>query len=149
MRGNSSSGGGAESDPVSETYEPGTSGIRVYATQSGEYYHLSRECAGSEASYITLETALNYGKTACPICAKLHGGPHGLVARAAIRYFHIYREHAGEDATPGTLAVAHAMGKEYCPTCHGPLSRTAATDAAHVFRHLHHRARPASTSTRR
>ena len=111
-----SSGGGAESDPVSETYEPGTSGIRVYATQSGEYYHLSRDCAGSEASYITLETALNYGKSACPICAR-STAERTVWSSRGDKYFHIYREHAGEGATPGTLAVAHAMGKEYCPTC--------------------------------
>ena len=79
VRGDSSSGGGAESDSVTDTYEPGTSGIRVYATQSGEYYHLTRECAGSEASYITLETALNYGKTSCPVCARVDDGPHRLV----------------------------------------------------------------------
>ena len=79
VRGDSSSGGGAESDSVTDTYEPGTSGIRVYATQSGEYYHLTRECAGSEASYITLETALNYGKTSCPVCARVDDGSHRLV----------------------------------------------------------------------
>ena len=108
--------GGAESGDVSETYEPGTSGIRVYATQSGEYYHLTRECAGSEASYITLETALNYGKTACPNCAK-STAERTVWSTRSDRYFHIYREHAGDGATPGTLAVAHAVGKEFCPTC--------------------------------
>ena len=111
-----SNGGGSESDSVTDTFDPGTSGIHVYATQSGEYYHLSRDCAGSEASYITLETALNYGKTACPICAK-STAERTVWSTASDRYFHIYRDHAGENATAGTLAVAHALGKEYCPTC--------------------------------
>src|SRR5699024_2802674 len=48
VRGETSSGG--ETDTIDGNYTPGTSGIRVYATQSGEYYHLTRTCAGSEAS---------------------------------------------------------------------------------------------------
>ena len=116
VRGQTSSGGGAESSTVTDTFQPGTSGIRVYATQAGEYYHLTRECAGSEASYITLETALNYGKTACPVCAK-STAERTVWSTAGDRYFHIYRDHAGSNATAGTLAIAHAVGKEFCPTC--------------------------------
>ena len=112
----SGSSSGDTTETVTETYTPGTSGIHVYATRDGQYYHLSSTCAGSEASYITLETALNYGKTACPICAR-STAERTVWSSRGDEYFHIYREHAGDGATSGTLAVAHAMGKEYCPVC--------------------------------
>lgn len=106
---------GGSTTPVAN-YTPGTSGIRVYATPSGAYYHLSSSCAGSGASYITLETALNYGKRACPTCAAATA-ERTVWATATSSEFHIYRSHAPEDAVQGYLSVALAMGKQYCQVC--------------------------------
>ena len=105
-----------ESSTSSGRYVPGTSGIRVYANQNRRYYHLSSSCAGSGASYVTLETALNYGKEACPVCAKATTD-RPVWSSASDPYFHIYQAHAGEGATSATLAHGHASGKEYCPVC--------------------------------
>ena len=109
-------GSGSQEEEVTQTFESGTSGIKVYANRDGQYYHLTRSCAGSEASYITLETALNYGKRACPSCAA-STAERIVWSTKGSDVFHIYRSHAPENATSGYLATAHAMGKEYCDVC--------------------------------
>jgi hypothetical protein len=53
----------------SHTYKSGKSGIKVYARADGKYYHRRSNCSGmTNASRITLETAMNYGKKPCPAC---------------------------------------------------------------------------------
>ncbi|NLD58993.1 MAG: hypothetical protein GX647_05005 [Clostridiales bacterium] len=107
---------GGTQTPGDVGYAPGKSGIKVYASQSGKYYHLLESCAGSEASYITLETALNYGKDACPICAK-KVAERTVYAAAGDQYFHATAEHAGSGAKAGTAASALAYGLKVCPVC--------------------------------
>ena len=49
-------------------YRSGKSGVRVYASLTGKYYHTKSNCTNlsGTANRVTLETALNYGKTAGP-----------------------------------------------------------------------------------
>jgi len=98
------------------TYKSGTSGIKVYATVSGKYYHSKSSCSDMKsASRITLETALNYGKKACPKC--MAAASKKVYATSGDRYYHYYKAHAGSGAKAGTLAQARALGKKLCPTC--------------------------------
>ena len=100
----------------SGTYSSGTSGIKVYATLSGPYFHSNATCSGmTGASLVTLETAMNYGKTPCPTCLAAAGKT--VYATGADRYYHYYRAHAGSSAVAGTIAQAKAMGKQPCPQC--------------------------------
>ena len=101
----------------SESYKVGKSGIKVYATVTGKYYHVSKTHAGSGASKIALETALNYGKTACPTCS----APASKTVYSALtdKYYHVSKSCAGSGALKGTFAQAKAMGKKECPRCIG------------------------------
>ena len=102
---------------VSSTYKAGTSGIKVYASVSGKYFHADKSCAGSGASKITLETALNYGKSACPSCAS--SAKKTVYSSGSDKYYHTSKAHAGSDAVSGSFAKALAMGKKECPNCIG------------------------------
>ena len=102
---------------VKDTYRAGTSGIKVYASISGKYYHTDKTCAGSSASYITLETALNYSKTPCPSCAGSAGKT--VYSSSSDKYYHSSKTCAGEDAISGDFAKALALGKKECPICIG------------------------------
>ena len=98
------------------TYKSGTSGIKVYATVSGSYYHSKSDCSGLEnPSHITLETALNYGKKPCPKCMKT--ASMKVYSSSGDKYYHYYKLHASSNAKSGTLAVARALGKKMCSTC--------------------------------
>ena len=101
----------------SGTYKAGTSGINVYASVTGKYYHASKSCAGASASKITLETALNYGKSACPSCAS--SASKTVYSSSSDKYYHTSKTHAGAGAVAGTFAKALAMGKKECPVCIG------------------------------
>ena len=97
-------------------FRSGTSGIKVYATASGAYYHSRKTCSGmTSPSRITLETALNYGKKACPTCMSV--ASKKVYSSLSDSYYHLYRVHAGSGASAGTLARAKAMGKKLCPQC--------------------------------
>jgi hypothetical protein len=98
------------------TYKSGTSGIKVYATASGKYYHSKANCGGQKnASYITLETAMNYGKKPCPTC--MATASRKVYSSSSDSYYHYYKAHAGASAKAGTLAQARALGKKLCPQC--------------------------------
>ena len=99
----------------SNKYKAGASGIKVYASVNGKYYHADKECAGSSASHITLETAMNYGKNACPSCAA--SAKKTVYATGSDKYYHTSKTHAGTGAVSGSLAKALAMGKKECKTC--------------------------------
>lgn len=101
----------------SNRYDPGTSGIKVWASVTGKYYHADQDCAGASASRITLETALNYGKTACPSCAS--SASITVYATPSDRYYHSSQTHAGAGAVSGSFAKALALGKKECPVCIG------------------------------
>ena len=101
----------------SDTYKAGTSGIKVYASTSGKYYHASATCAGSSASRITLETAMNYGKTPCPSCAS--SAKKKVYSSGSDKYYHTSKTCAGSDAVSGSFAQALALGKKECPVCIG------------------------------
>ena len=97
------------------TYKSGASGVKVFASVSGKYYHTSESCAGSGAVRVTLETAMNYGKTACPSCAS--AANKTVYATKSDKYYHTSRTHAGSGASSGHWATALAMGKKACPVC--------------------------------
>lgn len=98
------------------TYTSGTSGINVYATQSSKYYHSLSDCSGmTGAAKISLETALNYGKKACPLCMSTAGIK--VYSSSGDNYYHFVKSHAGSGAIAGTLAKARAMGLKACPNC--------------------------------
>lgn len=99
------------------TYTAGKSGLKVYASATGKYYHASKSCAGSGASKVTLETALNYGKSACPSCAAT--AKKTVYSSSGDKYYHTSKEHAGSGAVSGSFAKALALGKKECPTCVG------------------------------
>lgn len=101
----------------SNTYKAGTSGIKVYASVSGKYYHIDQSCAGSSASKITLETALNYGKAACPSC--IAGASVKVYSSSSDKYYHTSKTCAGDGAVSGEFAKALALGKKECPVCIG------------------------------
>ena len=105
------------SSTPSNAYESGRSGIKVYATASGTYYHTSKSCAGSGAVNITLETALNYGKQACPKCASV--ADRTVYAVKGSFYYHASKTCAGSNAVKGNYAQALAYGLSPCPNCIG------------------------------
>ncbi len=127
----SSSSGASKTAKVAarSTYKSGASGIRVYATLSGKYYHTSRSCAGKSASRVTLETALNYGKKACPKCAS--AARRTVYATKGGKYYHYSKSDAGSGAARGTLASALAYGLDPCPNC---VSRTSGSAARSTFK---------------
>lgn len=97
-------------------YKSGTSGIKVYATIEGTYYHSKSNCSGMKnASLITLETALNYGKKACPKC--LESASKTVYATKNSKYYHYNKSCAGSGALAGTLAQARAYGLSPCSKC--------------------------------
>ena len=109
---------GDEDVPTSSnTYTSGTSGLYVYATLTGERFHLSAASPHLEsgASRVTLETALNYGKSPCTTCANI--ARRTVYATSSSRYYHYSQTCAGSEATPGYLAIARAIGKQPCPVC--------------------------------
>lgn len=101
----------------SNTYKAGTSGIKVYASVNGKYYHTDSSCAGSGASQITLETALNYGKKACSNC--IGGASTTVYSSSGDKYYHSSKTCAGNGAIKGEFAEALALGKKECPVCIG------------------------------
>ena len=97
-------------------YTSGTSGIKVWATAGSKYYHARAHCSGlTGATKISLETALNYGKKACPVCMGIAGLK--VYAAPGDKYYHFLKSHAGAGATAGTLGKARAMGLKACPDC--------------------------------
>ena len=96
---------------------PGTSGVYVYATPDGDYYHLTESDAGSGAVRIALEIALNYGKSACPNCCSF--GDATVYATPGQSYFHTNRAHAGDGSVGLTYALALSLGLDPCPDCFG------------------------------
>lgn len=112
-----SSGGNANNLVNSHTYTSGKSGISVYATVEGAYYHARTSCwrvSGSPAK-ITLETALNYGKTACPSCAS--SANKTVYATKGGKYYHYTQGCAGINSSKGSLDSAMAYGFAACPNC--------------------------------
>lgn len=104
-----------DSNGNSNTYTLGTSGVNVYATVDGKYYHSSQSCAPSNAVQVTLETALNYGKSACPDCCAVAN--RTVYATANGKYYHASKSCAGSNAVSGTFAQALAYGLKACPNC--------------------------------
>lgn len=97
-------------------YKSGTSGIKVYTTTSGKYYHSKRNCSDMKnPARVALETAMNYGKKPCPKCMK--SASRKVYSSPGDSYYHYYKAHARTGAQAGTLAQARALGKKLCPTC--------------------------------
>lgn len=98
-------------------YKSGASGIDVYATAAGKNYHTKSSCSKIKGSpiKITLETALNYGKTACSVCAS--SGNKTAYATKGGKYYHFSSSCAGSSASKGTLDQALAYGLKPCPNC--------------------------------
>lgn len=104
----------------SGSYTLGTSGVKVYARVDAPYYHASQSCAGSGAVQVTLETALNYGKSACPSCSAV--AERTVYAVPNTTYYHANHSCAGSNAVAGTFAQALAYGLTACPNCIGSIS---------------------------
>ena len=111
----------------STAYKSGSSGVRVYATLTGKYYHTRSNCSNlsGSPSRVTLETALNYGKKACPVCSA--SATRTVYATRGGKYYHYSKSDAGSGAERGTLASALAYGLEPCPNC---VTHTAARETA-------------------
>lgn len=95
----------------------GTSGIKVYASPSHTYYHTKSSCskAASGLSQVALETALNYGRKACPTCCA--SASESVYATKNGKYYHVSKSCAGSGASKGALASALAYGFSPCPYC--------------------------------
>lgn len=106
-----------DEDGGSGDYESGRSGIKVYATTKGSYYHADKSCAGNGAAKITLETALNYGKKACQDCCAI--ADRKVYVSDDSFHYHANRDCAGSDVTKSTYAKALADGLDACPNCIG------------------------------
>ncbi len=115
VTGSAEGGGEVPVYPEPGNLVPGTSGIYVYASADGDHYHLSADDAGSGAIRVALETALNYGKSACPDCCPI--GDATVYATPGGRYFHANQSHADDDSVGLTCALALSLGLEPCPTC--------------------------------
>ena len=88
----------------------------MYATAGSKYYHANSTCSGlTGATRVSLETALNYGKKACPVC--LAAANHKVYAVPGDSYYHLSKAHAGSGATGRSLAAARAIGLKACPVC--------------------------------
>jgi len=102
--------------PVTTAYKSGTSGIKVYATATSKYYHSNKTCSGmTGASRVSLETAMNYGKKACPVCLAVAN--FKVYAAPGDSHYHYSKAHAGSGAIGGSLAKARALGLKACATC--------------------------------
>ena len=97
-------------------YVPGTSGIKVYVSKSNKHFHVKSSCSGmTNAQQVSLETALNYGYTGCPTCAKAANVT--VYALSGSSRFHLKKSCAGSAAKSGTLAQALAKGLSPCANC--------------------------------
>ena len=94
-----------------------TSGKKVYATLSGKYYHTKSSCGSNTNMYaISLETAKNYGKTACPTCAS--SATKKVYAASGNKYYHTNKTCGGmTGAKSGTVEKALLAGLKACPVC--------------------------------
>ena len=107
---------GEGDDDKDPKFEPGKSGIKVYATTTGEYFHTKSSCGSmKDGKKITLEDALNYGLSACPNCAAAAGKKVYAVEGAGT--YHYDASCAGTGAKAGTMAEALALGMKPCPKC--------------------------------
>jgi hypothetical protein len=104
-------------DGGSSKYEPGKSGINVYANASGKYYHTTKKCSAISGSTVkvTLEAALNNNKSACTVCAA--SARRTVYATKDGKYYHYSSSCAGSSASSGTLDGALALGFKACPNC--------------------------------
>lgn len=105
-----------DKDKNKNKYEPGKSGIKVYATTSGKYFHQKKNCGSmKDGTKITLEDALNYGLEACPNCAA--SAAKKVYAVEGAGTYHYDASCAGKRAQAGTMAQALALGMKACPKC--------------------------------
>ena len=95
----------------------GKSGIMIYASASNPYYHTNPEHAGEGVQYVTLETAVKYGKTPCMDCCAI--AARTVYAAPGNAYYHISADCAGANAVQGTFAQALIAGLKACPVCIG------------------------------
>ncbi|MCR4620743.1 MAG: hypothetical protein K5663_01510 [Clostridiales bacterium] len=89
----------------------------VYATKNGTYCHTNSTCSGmTGANRVTLQSAINAGKKACPTCFK--SGNVNVFATSGGKYYHTKSNCSGMNK-PLTVTVAKAIaaGKTACPTC--------------------------------
>ena len=95
----------------------GNSGIMIYASAGNPYYHTNPEHAGEGVQYVTLETAVKYGKTPCMDCCAI--AARTVYAAPGNPYYHISTDCAGANAVQGTFAQALIAGLKACPVCIG------------------------------
>jgi len=121
----------SSSNASSDSYKSGTSGVKVYATINGKYFHRESDCSGMEgASLVTLETAMNYGKTGCPKC--FSSANKTVYAKANSKYYHYTKSCAGSGALAGTLAKARALGMSPCSKCTSSSSSSGSSSSGSI-----------------
>ena len=96
------------------------SGIKVYATATDPNYHINQSHVGADALYVTLGTALKYGKTACSSCCAIAN--RTVYAASGNPYYHISAT-CVPNAVQGRFDLALAAGLTACPYCIGGQSQ--------------------------
>ena len=109
-------GGTDETEDAAQTQEA-ASGYYVYATPSGEYYHVNATCSGMKnAEQVLLSKMLEQKRPACPVCCP--DAETTVYAEAGNPYFHSYAGCSGmTNAKQGILVNALAAGLTRCPAC--------------------------------
>ena len=89
----------------------------VYATKTGKYCHTNSTCSGmTGAAKVTLQTAINAGKKACPTCFK--AAAVNVFATTNGKYYHTKSNCSGmTNALTVTVSKAISAGKTACPSC--------------------------------
>ena len=98
-------------------YKSGKSGIKVYSSYADDYYHMNTLCSRFKGDplKVTLETALNNDKDACPTCAS--SANRTVYGTVDGKYYHYSSSCAGSNAVSAHLDVALANGFKACPNC--------------------------------
>ena len=106
------------------------SGLSVYATKEGTYYHVKKDCSNMKnATKLSLRDALLAGKAACPTCCSSAGTV--VYCTAGGKSYHTDKNCQGmTGAKKVTLAEAMVLGKTKCDVCvKGTLGDAAAAEA--------------------
>ncbi len=91
--------------------------IMVYARQDGTYYHTKSNCSGMKnASHISLKTAIEAGKKACPTCAS--AAKQLVYSTQGGKYYHKIADCSNmKNASRRTIADALMLGQTACRVC--------------------------------
>ena len=117
-----------EGTDVTDTEETEADASLVYATNTGMYYHASKECPNIDngAVLVGRDIARSRGQVPCPTCIEATGTEDGTSSTGTYymtsggKYYHTDPTCGGmKNAKAVTLAAAQKAGKKVCPTCIG------------------------------